>query len=306
MAADDLLDALSRRDSRWAASPTSWIFRGQSDSRWELVPSALRTNAEFSYGPNSFYKRGALFHEQITAEATLVRTFLSELDRNGIALPSDASWRWNDMMKMFDDLLNHGKFAYWPPTDLIPLFALAQHSGVPTRLLDWTARPLVAAYFAAVDAARAFATGMASDTHLAVWALRTEQARAVVMVDIEKPRQPEIQLVGAPRSTNPNLHAQDGRFTLLVDNTIGWNSPAAVPSLDGLMRARLEEAAQAGREIRSPPLRKLELPISEAGALLRLLSAEWVSASSIYPGMRGVVEAIRERGLWDTAAQKVS
>jgi hypothetical protein len=40
------------------------------------------------------------------------------------------------------------------------------------------------------------------------------------------------------------------------------------------------------------------LPARHAGKLLRLLYAEGVSAASIYPGLRGVADSLKERLLW--------
>jgi hypothetical protein len=43
--------------------------------------------------------------------------------------------------------------AMWPPDQLLSLLALAQHHGLPTRLMDWSVNAYIAAYFAASKAA---------------------------------------------------------------------------------------------------------------------------------------------------------
>ena len=49
----------------------------------------------------------------------------------------------------------------------------------------------------------------------------------------------------------------------------------------------------------APVLIKLELPCSQAGALLRLLADELVDATQLFPGFYGAARAVRETAFWD-------
>ena len=88
----------------------SWIFRGQACSDWDLVPKVDRRLFE-----GARERRGRLGLEQ---------TALKEFK-----------------------LLAQPHLSYFPQSDWEWL-AHAQHYGLPTRLLDWTFKPLIALYFA--------------------------------------------------------------------------------------------------------------------------------------------------------------
>jgi hypothetical protein len=223
------------------------------------------------------------------------------MDAQGLAIPDEASERWRDWIGMIRDLMASRNLSEWPPRELRSLFALAQHYGVPTRLLDWTELPLVAAYFAAAETTVGALSG-----DMAVWALAIGQAQAVLMADLATPLQPKLAIIRPPRFPNPNLRAQDGVFTLLLDETKTREGPFSVPSLDELLRQRMQKRIDDGSHFMSLPIRKLVLPCSEAGELLELLANEWVSGTYLYPGLQGVVRGMRERAAWPTVKARLN
>ena len=119
---------------------TEWFFRGQSDARWRLRPLLERLTSYPIGTPDEARKQGAvseLMQDAFYAEFELSREFKRRAHHYINNLPAE--------------------------TENIEWLALMQHHGVPTRLLDWTLSPYVAAYFAVYEA------NLAQDA--SVWAI---------------------------------------------------------------------------------------------------------------------------------------
>ncbi len=239
--------------------PCKLLYRGQADHRWDLKPSILRSGISAASDP------------QVFKEWAYLETFVRHCDSIGLAIPNDSPAFREKFLNINAPLGPGGPVSEWPRTDLYRLLALGQHYGLPTRLLDWSTRAYVAAYFAISDA---LARRDASADRLAVWIL-----------DIEKKGLfRELKVVTVPGGNNANLAAQSGRFTLLTQKG-GRGRP-----LEGEITLDLYLVAQQ----LPPPLKKVTLPISEAPAALNLCFLYGVTGAIMFPDYGGATRATKD------------
>lgn len=287
---------------------SDWLFRGHGSEKWELLPSAWRSDNRIISDTKLFYQRRMRYdiearvqerlidlgHKlenvnqtifervckillQAYSEYILIQEFLDRLNSFGYQIPDNREFGTSttEFFREYLTQLLPQKGAQSPDTSNFAIWktnavAVAQHHGIPTRLIDWTTNPLIAAYFAAESAV--------SKGRIAVLAVPRFFFRNAASIH------------SVPRSVDTYIHAQEGLFS--------FDHYADRFYLDlGEYRPLNESVNQISTifpSLEQVP-RMFTLPSSQVGELFRLLWHERVTRAHLMPTYDNVVHSLKTK-----------
>lgn len=288
---DEFLNAISPNGELYHLLYGRYVFRGHSSEKWVLVPSALRKDAfsdvfyddEHRTRINSQASSDSE-DSQIVNEIRVLRNFFEKCDKYGLQVPE---------VKRLRDEIYHSiplkllrEYEEWISPDFYELASLAQHYGIPTRLLDWSNDILISLYFA-ISGLKDLKEDERTDNFV-IWALDTRLADFVY-----HPNTP-LRMIRPRYHGNPNIIAQKGLFTFWA-SIKGINPETHKSDMAKVNHESLDQLVEKSFEAEKTPLMYcLKIDCNSANALYSYLKHHHVEAATIFPGFGGIVRSIKE------------
>lgn len=288
--ADEFISLLRITHELWGGQPSwDWGFRGQANAEWALLPSAFRGGTILSYADEAIKAPVPNLAAQGYREYKLIQHFLYLADRVGLTVPGDAQ---HFRLPPRGETEKRWERVDWPQEDVLETLAIAQHHGVPTRLLDITHDPLIAAFFAADEARDPAKHGGAKN--LAVCAVDLSMVREAAALGYGR-----LIHVTAPRASNSFLHHQDGLFLLDRRANARYMDVGRFETMDEAVEASWQQVEAASPQDRhyyrscpASPITQITAPVAIAMDILDLLDRESYHRARIMPTHDNVVKAL--------------
>jgi hypothetical protein len=178
------------------------LFRGHEKKEYDLLPSAFR---DLDIKTIRVLKSGN-GHGVIESDDFI--NFIEGINEIGLHIEPE-SFEYINQLSDDKDRYSFNKYGDYAHGNMLKDLALAQHYGVPTRLLDFTLNPLVALFFAT----QGITTGPQSKGNIGIWVI-PEKLIEVVNENEKK----FVERIFVNGFQNRNMVAQKGIFINYIKN----------------------------------------------------------------------------------------
>lgn len=299
----DFYDAMGPTGELFGALQ-GFIFRGHSTESYKLIPSAFRysKDAQGEYNIDTLLKMVTReLHDdnilttefsQVFIEYCLLQKFYRIANYSGLQVPCIDDFIFNASIEYLKEQMESPSFS-WLHKDLVELAALAQHYGIPTRLLDWSFDIYVALYFASRGACKKIEKYRTINDNFAIFAINHK------LLSTKFKNITPIKFIVPTYHNNSNICAQKGilsYFTINTNNIVrkkgGLLLKRNTSSLDTLLSKY--RRVFSGEKI----LYKIIIPYSQAKAVFIFLNELNYNAAKIFPGYWGVAREMEEKNIF--------
>jgi len=299
-----------QNDNSWELKPTAWREIPHEDentkqnlnSTWLINATKTRFNRDEEFLPsirvglNEYLEENKIDVDektysnyinlliQVLSEKFLLTRFMDESDKFGYKVPLNE----DNFRKITNTFLKHYLNNIGSDVNLkiwnSPSTAIAQHHGIPTRLLDWTENPLTAIFFAAEN----------------VQMLPDSDSKRIVVIALNRFGLPDddFEYISIPRQHSTFIQSQEGIFTLYKKADDYFLKNGHYPSFEEIYFYNKTYVLDDVEYYPMGGFQKITLPHSEAGELLRLLNAMGISRAKLMPTLDNIATSIKTWQYW--------
>jgi FRG domain len=246
--------------------------KSNAQSKSEIAPLNINNWKDFKEYATKFEPYAYIFRGQENASPWRLRTHFHRTGRSDLMrfMNQDIP----ELHRNLSHLTTH-QFKLDVPAENGSFFALAQHHGYPTPLLDWTYSPFVAAYFAYNNLTKEMRS---EDKKVRIFIFNRKQWFAdYPQLPKLAPARPHFSILDVVALNNPRMVQQQALVS--VTN---------VDDIESYIRNREQQSERTYLQV-------VDLPSSSRKEVMQELSLMGITAGSLFPGLDGVCRQLKER-----------